>query len=149
MSVLLYTNTKINLCENGIIVCPICTQLKYMSNYPITTFRKTDVVAYGHLLGFVEENGVEQGQLIFSDSNTSEPILWFPMHKLYNTKYRLDWIESGLQTLASYRLHDRHEIYFPAIGYYEEDGLVQEDVLELVQKYLSDGKKDVYFVTHY
>ena len=92
---------------------------------------------------------LKQGQLIYSDSNTNEPILWFPMHKLYNTKYRLDWIESGLQTLASYRLHDKHEIYFPAIGYYEEDGLVQEDVLELVQKYLSDGKKDVYFVTHY
>ena len=86
---------------------------------------------------------------IYSDSNTKEPVLWFPMHKLYNTKYRLDWIESGLQTLASYRLHDKYRIYFPAIGYYDEDGLVQEDVLHLVQKYLSDGKEDVYFVTHY
>ena len=33
MGVLLYTNTKLNLCENGVLVCPICTQLKYMSNY--------------------------------------------------------------------------------------------------------------------
>ena len=149
MSVLLYTNTKINLCEDGIIVCPVCTQYRYMSNYPISEFKKSDLIAYGHLLGFVEENGIKEGQLIFSDSNTKEPILWFPMHKLYNTKYRLDWIESGLQTLASYRLHDKHRIYFPAIGYYDEDGSVQEDVLHLVQKYLSDGKKDVYFVTHY
>jgi len=149
MAVLLYTNTTINLCENGVLVCPICTQLKCMNNYPISEFRKTDVVAYGHMMGFVEDSGVKQGQLIYSDSNTTEPVLWFPMHKLYNTKYRLDWIESGLKTLAKYRLHDVHEIYFPAIGHYEEDGLVQEDVLQLVQKYLSDGKKDVYFVTHY
>ena len=100
-------------------------------------------------MGVVEEKGVKEGQLILSDSNTDTPILWFPMHKLYNTRYRIDWIESGLETMAKYRLHDKYPIYFPGIGYYEEDGLVQEDVLELVQKHLSDGKKDVLFVTHY
>jgi hypothetical protein len=149
VAVLLYTNMPIALCENGVIVCPICTQLKMMTNYPITEFRKTDVIAYGHMMGVIEENGVDKGQLIFSNSNTDEPILWFPMHKLYNTRYKLDWIESGLETIAKYRFHDKYRIYFPAIGYYEEDGLVQEDVLELVQKHLSDGKEDVIFVTHY
>ncbi len=149
MSVLLYTNTPITLCEKGVIICPICTQLKMMVNYPITEFRKGETIAYGHMMGVVEEKGVEEGQLILSDSNTDSPILWFPMHKLYNTRYRLDWIESGLETIAKYRLHDKYPIYFPAIGYYEEDGLVQEDVLELVQKHISDGEKDVMFVTHY
>ena len=100
-------------------------------------------------MGFIEDNGITEGQLVLSETNTDEPILWFPMHKLYNTRYRIDWIESGLKTLAEYRLHDKYPIYFPAIGYYDEDGLVQEDVLELVQKYLSDGKENVIFVTHY
>lgn len=149
MAVLLYTNTPLTMCEKGIIVCPICTQLKMMVNYPINEVRKIDIIAYSHLMGFIEENGIEEGQLVLSETNTDEPILWFPMHKLYNTRYRIDWIESGLKTLAEYRLHDKYPIYFPAIGYYDEDGLVQEDVLELVQKYLHDGKEDVIFVTHY
>ncbi len=149
MAVLLYTNTSLTMCEDGIIICPICTQLKMMINYPISDVKKMDAMAYGHIMGYLERHGIKEGQLVLSDTNTDEPILWFPMHKLYNTRYRLDWIESGLETLAEYRLHDRHALYFPAIGYYEEDGLVQEDVLELVQKHLSDGEKDVMFVTHY
>jgi hypothetical protein len=149
MAVLLYTNTPLSMCEKGIIVCPICTQLKMMVNYPIPEIKKMDVMAYGHMMRFVEENGIEEGQLILSETNTEEPVIWFPMHKLYNTRFRIDWIESGLQTMSEHRIHDKYPIYFPAIGYYEEDGLVQEDVLELVQKYLSDGEKDVMFVTHY
>ena len=149
MAILLYTNTPITLCDDGVVICPICTQLKMMTNYPIPDFRKFDVIAYGHLMGIVEEKGVEQGQLILSDTNTNAPVLWFPMHKLYNTHYKLDWIESGLETIAKYRLHDRYPIYFPAIGYYEEDGVSQQTVLKLVQKHLSDGDKDVMFVTHY
>lgn len=149
MPVLLYTNTPINLCEDGLIVCPICTQLRMMVNYPITEFRKHDVISFGHMMGVVEEKGIKKGQLIFSDSNSSENVLWFPMHGAYNVKYKIDWIESGLKTMAKNRLHDKFPIYFPAIGYYEEDGLEQKDVLKLVQKYLSDGKKDVMFVTHY
>ena len=149
MSVLLHTNTKMSLCEDGLLICPISCQPMMMVNYPIPDFRKMDPISYGHMMGKVVKDGIKQGQLIFSDSNTSEKILWFPMHKAYNVHYKLDWIEDGLKTMAKNRLHDKYEINFPAIGYYEEDGVSQEDVLELVIEYLSDGKFDVKYITHY
>jgi hypothetical protein len=149
MAVLLYTNTSLIMCEEGIIVCPICTQLKMMVNYPINEVRKIDVLAYSHLMGFIEENGIEEGQLVLSETNTDEPILWFPMHKMYNTRYRIDWIESGLKTLSEHRLHDKYPIYFPAIGYYDSDRIDVKLVHKAVKKYLGDGLKPVDFVLNY
>ena len=77
MSILLHTNTKMTLCEDGLLVCPISCQPMMMVNYPIPDFRKMDPISYGHMMGKVVNNGIKKGQLIFSDSNTSEKILWF------------------------------------------------------------------------
>ena len=148
MAVFVETNKKLHLCQDGIIVCPIHPQSDSMSNYPITTIRDYYPLEYSHMMHYVKE-GIGMGDIIHSDLNDSQSIVWGCFHNAYNVAYKLDWIEAALKSMLKMRLHDKSTIYFPGIGYYEEDGLDQEDVLKLVYKYLQKGRFNVSFLTHY
>jgi len=148
MTVFLETNKKLHLCENGMIVCPIHPQHLSMSNYPVTTLRDYYPIEYSHMMHRLKE-GMGKGDVLLSDSNGDEVIVWVCFHNAYNVAYKMDWIEEAIKTMSKMRLHDRDTIYFPGLGYYEEDGVDQEEVLKMVHNGLSDGIFNVKFLTHY
>ncbi len=148
MAVFLETNKSLHLCENGLIVCPIHPQPQSMSNYPVTTIRDYYPIEYSSMMHRLKE-GVGQGDVIVSDTNGSEVIVWACFHNAYNVAYKLDWVRDAVEVMSDMRLQDRDTIYFPGLGYYEEDGIDQEDVLKIVHDGLSDGIFNVKFLTHY
>ncbi len=142
------TNRKLHLCEDGVIVCPIHPQIDSMSNYPITTIRQYYPVEYSHMMHRLKE-GIGKGDIIYSDIGEKQPILWACCHNAYNVSYKLEWVEKALKNIEHSRIHDKKRIFFPGLGFYQEDGIEQEDVLRLVYDYLNDGKYNIHFLTHY
>ena len=148
LAIFVETNKKLHLCTDGIVVCPIHPQIDSMSNYPITSIRDYYPLEYSHMMHIVKE-GVGKGDVIYSDIDGHQKILWVCCDNAYNVAYKLDWIEDGLKSMAAMKLTDKGTVYFPGIGYYQEDGVDQESVLKLVYKYLNNGRFNVSFLTHY
>ena len=96
MAIFVETNKKLHLCTDGIVVCPIHPQIDSMSNYPITSIRDYYPLEYSHMMHIVKE-GVGKGDVIYSDIDGHQKILWVCCHNAYNVAYKLDWIEDGLK----------------------------------------------------
>lgn len=149
MSVYLLTNTSIRQCLDGILCVPIHTQLNNMHTYPYCDLREKYVLECSHYRRVIKDGRPEMGELLYSDANKDEKILWMICHTSNASYYKLKNIEKCVIKIAKNRLHDYHDLYFPLIGYYKEDGVEQKEVLRIVLKHLSDGKKRVICLTHY
>tara|TARA_B100001564_G_scaffold351380_1_gene357133 strand:- start:924 stop:1226 length:303 start_codon:yes stop_codon:yes gene_type:complete len=100
------------------------------------------------MMRYVRE-GIDKGDIIYSDIGDDQKIVWGCCHNAYNVSYKLEWIESALKSISKMRLQDKGTIFFPGLGYYSEDGIDQEEVLKLVHDYLGDGRYNVRFLSHY
>ena len=142
-------NKPIRTSERGVIVCPVCLDKNNLHNHPIPDFRKDFLVSYSHFRGTIERGDMSRGKILLSDCREGSIICWFPVHKLYNTYYKLDWIEEAILQMKEAGIHYKYDIAFPGLGSYEDDGVDVKEVLKIIQKHFSDTDKDIDFHLNY
>ncbi len=131
-----------------LLVCPIATNWKSF-NHPIPVVRNMFPIAYSFYRRRLEvDRPLDIGGIILSDHD-EKPVCWITVHKAHNTKYKLDYIEESIKEMAALNLHKKYNIAFPALGYYEEDGVDKDDVQSLLELYFSDTDNKVLFVLDY
>ena len=135
--------------DADILVCPVCCQKKKQVNYPLQEFTYRFPYAYGAFRRALDDDRVKRGEPYLTDVIGSEQkVLWFPVHHAYDAKYQEDWIAAGIEWIRVNGLHVQHSIAFPAMGFYEEDGIEVKAVFRLVSR-LKDTPKVVSFHVNY
>ena len=131
-----------------LIVCPIACRRR-CSLHPIPDVRAVAMAAYSHFRRRVDAKiPFEPGEILVSRFDDYH-VCWAALQNAYNTLCKVSYIEIALQEIVKAKLHLEYDIAFPALGYYEEDRIDEDDVLELVQKYLGDSPNKVHFVRKY
>lgn len=107
---------------------------------------------YPHAYSFYkykEKDGLARGDFFLLDRIDGGDVGILVARGDIRRKFDLYAITKGLRTMRELNLHNKYNIAFPALGFYEEDQINIKNVYKTVQKFLGDGKKDVYFVLNY
>lgn len=107
----------------------------YPHAYSLYKYREQDGLSRGDFFLLDRIDGVDVGVLIARGD--------------IRRKFDLYAIVKGLRQMRELDLHNKYSISFPALGYYEEDGIDAKNVYDMVKKFLGDGAKTVYFVMNY
>lgn len=124
-------------------------------NKPLTlhrSFRDLCLIDYPHAYSYYkykEQDGLERGDFIFLDRIDSTKVGIMIARGDIRRKFDLYAIAKALRSIREMDLHNKYSIAFPALGYYEEDKIDIKRVFKMVEKFLGDGDKSVYFVLNY
>lgn len=108
-------------------------------NYPMKEFLRVAPLAISDAYNYVRDGEGELGDIFISAFNNEPKILWFYSHNYADKNYRLETIESALEKIREQSIPWEHSLAFPCLGYYKEDGIEQEDVINLLNKHLGDA----------
>ena len=98
---------------------------------------------------YAEADGLERGDfLLFERTDTTNVGVMIARGDI-RRKFDLYAITKALRRMADLDLHNKYSIAFPALGFYENDGIDVKNVYKMVKRFLGEGKKPVYFVLNY
>jgi len=72
-----------------------------------------------------------------------QKICWITVHNRHEDYVQIDWVKEVIAAMAEAKLHEKYDMAFPALGYYDGDGVATDYVLELVHNAFSEGGKGV------
>ena len=126
--------------DRDIICLPFHGELMtFHWNYPMKEFLKIAPLAVGDAYNFVKDGEGELGEIFISEFYNEPKILRFYSHNYGCKNYRLETIESALSKIRDESIPWEYSMAFPCLGYYAEDGVDREDVINLLNDYLVDA----------
>ena len=118
-------------------------------NYPMKEFLKIAPLAVSDAYNFVKDEKGELGDIFISEFHNEPKILWFYSHNYGDKNYRLETIEAALENIREQSIPWEHSMAFPCLGYYQEDGINQTDVISLVNEHLGDAPMTIDLFVNY
>lgn len=147
-------HTKIAYSERTLICVP-CAKFR-ATEHPIREVRSLYPIEYRHFREHCEDERREhdspillgRGKFLLSDFG-EQKICWMTVQNRHNNYFQLEWLEEVVDAMAKAGLHNKYDMAFPGLGYYDEDGLDLEDTLRLVHKKFAGSSKLLDFHVKY
>jgi len=138
-------HTKIAYSERTLICVP-CAKFR-ATEHPIREIRVMFPFEYRHFREHCEDERREhesevllgRGKFLLSDFG-DQKICWMTVQNRHENYFQFEWIAEVIQSIADAELHLKYDIAFPGLGYYDEDGVDQAEVLKMAYNAFSDSK---------
>ena len=134
-------NLALSASERTLIVSPMHCKAYDSITHPSDVLRMRYPIAYSHLRGAIDRKELSKGDILLSDTREGKVICWIIIHGQSARRFDMDSIESCIDKMVEAGLPEDYDIAFPALGFYEEDGVDMYDVADLVSRRLESGRK--------
>lgn len=133
------------------LICVPCAKFR-ATEHPIREVRTMFPFEYRHFREHCEDERREhesevllgRGKFLLSDFG-DQKICWMTVQNRHNNYFQYEWLEEVMDAIAKAGLHKEYDMAFPALGYYDEDGLDMEDTLKMVYRKFRDSDKQLDF----
>lgn len=131
------------------LICVPCAAFR-ATEHPIREVRTMFPMAYAHFRAHAQDYRREikpdfilgRGKILFSDFD-KQKICWMPVQNRHENYFQIEWISDAIDEIVKQGLHEKFDLAFPALGYYDEDGVEMDDVLKMVYTSLFTGENVV------